>query len=152
MNESPPDTARPNTRLSAAARAKGTRTRKAHGLFNRYVRALQGVKAERIRGQIADIDAMLARGTRLKSAPVWLDGERSGTTERELPLLPSEVALCMARRKRLRASLDELAPPELRQAFLQMLPDYAQQHDLDRAILLAVGVPARDLDAAGITD
>lgn len=151
MDEAAPETDQ-SSRLSASARAKGTRTRKAHGLFNRYVRALKGPKADRIRERIAEIDGILARGTRLKSSPIWAGGERVGTAERELPLLPSETALWMARRKRLRASLDDLAPRELREQFLRLLPDYARQHDLDREILLAVGVPARDLDAAGIHD
>ncbi len=152
MIEAPSDSGAATSGLSASARAKGTRTRKAHGLFNRYIRALKGPKAERVRARIAGIDAMLTRGTRLKASPVWADGERVGTVERELPLLPSETALWMARRKRLRASLDELAPADLRADFLQMLPEYARQHELDRQILLAVGAPARDLDAAGIHD
>ncbi len=116
------------------------------------MRALQGPRADRIRSRIDEIDALLARDTRVEKAPVWRGGERVGTTERALPLLPSERALHMARRRRLRESLDALAPPELRRDFLAMLPGYAEQHGFDREIMLAVGVPARDLDEAGIAD
>ena len=138
--------------ITDAARRKGAESKIHRGIFNRYIKALQGPQVDRVRAQIAEIDAMLARGTRLKKAPVFENGTRVGTTERELPLLPSEMAIWMAKRSKLEAGLKRRAPDDLRQEFLRILPQYAVRHDLTRDILLAVGVPEDDLDEAGITD
>lgn len=145
------DRSRPG-HISRAARRRGAQVRSQRGIFNRYIRALEGPRAARIRERIVEIDETLARGTRLKKAPVFEDGQRVGTEERLLALLPSEKALMMAERARLVRNLAGHAPPdELRQAFLEMLPSFASRNELTREILLAVGVPSEDLDAAGIT-
>lgn len=138
------------SRISAEARQKGAVSKVQHGIFNRYIRAIRGASAEKNRRKIAEIDEMLTRGTRTKKAPLFEDGKRIGTVEKELPLLPSERAIWLARRARLEESLVRSAPEDLRRQFLEMLPEYAARHELSRAILLEVGVPASDLDAAGI--
>lgn len=137
-------------RISSAARERGAEAKSHRGVFNRYLRALQGPAVERIRQRLLEVETTLARGTRLKRAPVFEEGRRIGTTERALALLPSERAQLLVRRAQLTASLAEAAPPALRDAFLAMLPDYAARNGFTRAILLEVGVPPADLDAAGI--
>ena len=137
-------------RISSAARARGAEAKSHRGVFNRYLRALQGPAVERIRQRLEEIEATIARGTRLKRAPVFEEGKRTGTTERVLALLPSERAQLLVRRAQLTASLAEVAPPALREAFLAMLPEYAARNGFTRAILLEVGVPPADLEAAGI--
>ncbi|MCB9537929.1 MAG: hypothetical protein H6704_16875 [Myxococcales bacterium] len=139
-------------RITAEARRRGAAAKAARGVFNRYIKALQGKAVTRTQARIDEIDATLARGTRLKKSPVFEDGKRVGTTERQLPLLPSERAILMAQRRRLEESLTQRAPDELRAQFLAMLPEYAERHELTRDILLEVGVPAEDLDAVGIVE
>lgn len=146
------DRSRPG-HISRAARKRGAQVRAQRGIFNRYIRALEGPRAVRIRDRITEIDATLERGTRRKKAPVFEAGQRVGSTERWLPLLPSEKALLMAERARLVRSLAGHAPPaELRAAFLEILPQFADRNELTREILLAVGVPATDLDEVGLID
>lgn len=139
-------------RLTDAARRKGAKSKIQRGIFNRYVRAIQGPAVERDKQKIAEIEEMLERGTRLKKAPVFEDGKRVGTTEKQLPLLPSERAIWLARKAKLEESLHRRAPEELRQQFIEMLPEYAARYDLTRDILLEVGVPEEDLDEAGIEE
>ncbi len=138
--------------ITADARRRGSEAKAQRGLFNRYIRALQGPAVERSQQRIREIDETLACGTRLKKAPVFEGGKRVGTTARPLPLLPSEQALLMVERRKLEAGLARRAPEDLRAAFLAMLPDYAARHELTRDILEAVGVPAADLDQVGLTE
>jgi hypothetical protein len=119
-------------------------------VFNRYLRTLQGAAVERLRQRLEEVAQALERGTRLKRAPVFDDGRRVGTTERELALLPSERAQLLVRRAQIEASLAGIAPADLRTAFLEMLPEYAARNGFTREILMEVGVPQADLDACGI--
>ncbi|MFN3198064.1 MAG: hypothetical protein ACE366_06570 [Bradymonadia bacterium] len=136
--------------ITAEAREKGAISKSQRGIFNKYLKALQGRAVEKNRAKIDEIEEMLERGTRIKKAPVFKNGKRIGTIEKQLPLLPSERAIWMARKQKLEASLTRKAPDELRQEFLVILPDYAAKNDLTREILLEVGVPETDLDEAGI--
>lgn len=138
--------------ITAEAREKGAISKSQRGIFNKYLKALQGRAVERTRAKITEIEETLARGTRLKQAPVFRNGKRVGTREKELPLLPSERANLMARKMKLEASLTRKAPDELRQQFLAILPEYVERNELTREILLEVGVPREDLDEAGITE
>jgi hypothetical protein len=136
--------------ITAEAREKGAISKSQRGIFNRYLRALQGRALERNREKIAEIDETLARGRQVRKAPVFKNGKRIGTREKELPLLPSERAKLMASRIQLEANLTRKAPDELRGEFLAILPDYAAKNGLTRDILLSVGVPAEDLAAVGL--
>ncbi|MBU0549977.1 hypothetical protein KKF91_03075 [Myxococcota bacterium] len=136
--------------ITAEARKKGAVSKTQRGTFNRYLKALQGRAVERNRQKIEEIARMLESGTRIKKAPIFRDGRRVGTVEKELPLLPSERALWMARKQQLEANLTRRAPDELHKQFLEMLPDYAERNGLTREILITVGVPEADLDAAGL--
>lgn len=146
----PPAGRASSPRISADARARGAQAKSHRGVFNRYLRALQGAAVERLRQRLDEVEQALTRGTRLKRAPVFEEGRRVGTTERELALLPSERAQLLVRRAQIEASLAGAAPPDLRAAFLEMLPDYATRNGFTRDILLEVGVPPADLDACDI--
>jgi hypothetical protein len=136
--------------ITPEAREKGAISKSQRGIFNKYLKALQGRAVDKTRTRITEIDEMLARGTRFKQAPVFRNGKRVGTREKELPLLPSERANLMAKRTKLEAGLTRKAPDDLRQQFIAILPEYAERNGLDRAILMDVGVPAEDLDEAGV--
>ncbi|MBU0553287.1 hypothetical protein KKF91_20445 [Myxococcota bacterium] len=136
--------------ITAAAREKGAVSKSQRGVFNRYIKSLQGRAVERNRLKIEEIARMLESGTRIKKAPVFRDGHRVGTIEKALPLLPSERAMWMARKQKLEANLTRSAPDELHKEFLAMLPDYAARNNLTREILISVGVPESDLDAVGL--
>lgn len=138
--------------ITAEAREKGAISKSQRGIFNKYLKALQGRSAEKTRLKVEEIEETLERGTRFKKAPVFKNGKRIGTREKELPLLPSERAILMAKKIKLEASLTRKAPDELRREFLAVLPDYAEKNELTREILIEVGVPETDLDEAGITD
>lgn len=109
-----------------------------------------GPAAEKNREKIAEIDAILSRGRHVRKAPVFKNGKRIGTKEKELALLPSERAKLMAQRARLESTLTRKAPDELRRDFLAILPEYAAKNGLTREILVTVGVPTEDLHAAGL--
>lgn len=136
--------------ITAEAREKGAISKSQRGIFNKYIRALKGRAAEKNREKIAEIDAILTRGRHVRKAPVFKNGKRIGTKEKELELLPSERAKLMAQRSHLEASLTRKAPDELRSEFLAILPEYAAKNDLTREILITVGVPVEDLAAAGL--
>ena len=136
--------------ITAEAREKGAISKSQRGIFNKYMKALQGRSIDKNRQKITEIEEMLARGTRFKKAPVFKNGKRIGTREKALPLLPSERAIWMARKQKLEAGLTRTAPDELRRDFLVVLPDYAEKNSLTREILVEVGVPEADLDEAGI--
>lgn len=136
--------------ITAEAREKGAISKSQRGIFNKYIRALKGRAAEKNREKIVEIDAILLRGRHVRKAPVFKNGKRIGTKEKELDLLPSERAKLMAQRSHLEASLTRKAPDELRSEFLAILPEYAAKNDLTREILLTVGVPPEDLAAAGL--
>ena len=136
--------------ITAEAREKGALSKTQRGVFNRYIRSLTGRAMERTREKIREIEGTLERGTRLKKAPVFEDGKRVGTTTKELPLLPSERATLMVKKRKLEESLTSKAPDGLRAQFIEMLPGYAQRNEFTRDILLAAGVPEEDLDEAGI--
>jgi len=136
--------------ITSEARELGAVSKSQRGLFNRYIKSLRGRAIEKKRAKIEGIAMMLERGVRIKKAPVFKDGKRIGTIEKELPLLPSERAIWMARKASLEAALTRSAPAELHKQFLAMLPAYAERNNLTREILLTVGVPEADLDAAGI--
>ena len=136
--------------ITAEAREKGAISKSQRGIFNKYMKALQGRAVEKNRHKIAEIEEMLVRGTRFKKAPVFKNGKRIGTREKELPLLPSERAIWMARKQKLEQSLTRKAPDDLRREFLAILPDYATKNGLTHAILIEVGVPEADLDEAGV--
>ena len=138
--------------ITPEAREKGAISKSQRGIFNKYMKALQGRSIDKNRQKIAEIDEMLTRGTRFKKAPVFKNGKRIGTREKALPLLPSERAIWMARKQRLETSLTRKAPDELRRDFLVVLPDYAEKNGLTREILIEVGVPEVDLDEAGILE
>lgn len=137
--------------ITAEAREKGALAKIQRGVFNRYIRSLSGRAVERNREKIREIDDTLERGTRLKKAPVFEDGVRVGTTTKELPLLPSERATLMVKKRKLQEVLTNRAPTELRTEFLAMLPGYAERNEFTRDILVAAGVPEADLDEAGVT-
>lgn len=136
--------------ITPEAREKGAVSKSQRGIFNKYLKSLQGRAVEKTRTKIDEIDEMLERGTRFKQAPVFRNGKRVGTREKELPLLPSERANLMAKRGKLEAGLTRKAPDDLRAQFLEILPEYAERNGLSREILLEVGVPTEDLDASGI--
>lgn len=136
--------------ITVEAREKGALSKTQRGIFNRYVRSLTARAMERTREKIREIDETLERGTRLKKAPVFEDGKRVGTTTKALPLLPSERAMLMVKRRKLEESLTARAPDGLRAQFIEMLPGYAARNEFTRDILLAAGVPEEDLDEAGI--
>ncbi len=136
--------------ITAEAREKGAQSKIQRGIFNKYIRALSGSAVERNRARIAEIDEVLERGTREKKAPVFEDGKRVGTTTKQLPLLPSERATLLVRRKKLEEQLAQKAPDDLRQQFIEMLPEYAERNEFTREILLAAGVPEEDLNEAGL--
>ncbi len=136
--------------ITAEAREKGAISKSQRGIFNKYMKALQGRSIDKNRQKIAEIEEMLARGTRFKKAPIFKNGRRIGTRDKELPLLPSEQAIWMARKQKLEASLTRKAPDELRRDFLVILTDYAEKNGLTRKILIDVGVPEADLDEAGL--
>ena len=136
--------------ITAEAREKGAVSKSQRGIFNKYLKALQGRAVEKTRTKITDIEEMLARGTRFKKAPVFKNGKRIGTREKALPLLPSERAIWMAKLEQLKAGLTRKAPDDLRREFLAVLPDYTEKNGLTREILLSVGVPEEDLVEAGV--
>lgn len=136
--------------ITAEAREKGAISKSQRGIFNKYLKSLQGRAVEKSRAKIDEIEEMLERGTRIKKAPVFKNGKRIGTVEKQLPLLPSERAIWMARKQKLEEGLTRKAPDELRQEFLAILPEYAEKNDLTREILVTVGVPEEDLDEVGI--
>ncbi len=137
--------------ITAEAREKGALAKTQRGIFNRYIRSLSGRAVERTREKIRDIEQTLERGTRQKKAPVFEGGKRVGTTTKELPLLPSERATLMVKKRKLEQALTHKAPTELRAEFLAMLPGYAERNEFTRDILVAAGVPDADLEEAGIT-
>ncbi len=145
-----PETKGRRGNITAEAREKGAISKSQRGIFNKYIRALQGRAAEKNREKIAEIDAILTRGRHVRKAPVFKNGKRIGTKEKELALLPSERAKLMAQRQRLEAGLTRKAPDELRNEFLAVLPEYAEKNGLTREILVSVGVPEEDLAAAGL--
>ncbi len=136
--------------ITAEARLKGARAKRQRGIFNRYVRAIEGKPSMRVRARLVEIDEALAKGTRRKKAPLFENGVRVGTIEKELPLLPSERAHLLVERGRLQARLRARVPEGLREAFLEMLPEYADRNGFTHAILLASGVPGEDLEVAQI--
>ena len=79
--------------ITAEAREKGAISKSQRGIFNKYMKALQGRSIDKNRQKIAEIGEMLARGTRFKKAPIFKNGRRIGTRDKELPLLPSEQAI-----------------------------------------------------------
>jgi DNA-binding transcriptional regulator YdaS (Cro superfamily) len=136
--------------ITPEAREKGAISKSQRGIFNKYIRALQGRAAEKNRDKIAEIDTILSRGSHVRKTPVFKGARRIGTQESEVALLPSDRAKLMAQRARLVASLTRKAPDELRKQFLAILPEYAARNELTREILLSVGVPPEDLAAAGL--
>jgi hypothetical protein len=143
---------KPSPQITQRARAQGATVKSQRGVFNRYLRALQGPQAGRLQDRLLEVERTLSEGTRLKRAPTFEGGVRTGTVERPLPLLPSERAQLLVRRAQLRAALDQVVSPQLRAAFLEILSDYASRNGFTRPILLEVGVPSQDLDEAGILD
>lgn len=139
-------------RITAAARKEGARVKAQRGLFNRYVRAVKSDGRARLLAELAEVEATLARGERLKKAAVFEGGRRVGTADKMLPLLPSEHAKLLVRRNTLQAEVAHVVSADLRAAFLEILPEYAARNGFTRAILLEVGVPGDDLDAVGLTD
>ena len=138
--------------ITEAARAKGAAAKRQRGVFNRYVRALEGKPSMRVRARLREIEEALAKGTRVKKAPVFENGSRVGTVDKELPLLPSERAHLLVERRALYTRLRARVPEGLRDAFIAMMPDYAERNGFTRDILLASGVPAEDLDLCGILE
>ena len=136
--------------ITAEAREKGAISKSQRGIFNKYLRSLQGRAAERNREKIAELEETLSRGRQIRKAPVFKNGKRIGTREKELPLLPSERAKLMAQKGQLEANLTRKAPDELRRDFLAILPEYAAKNGLTREILVSVGVPLEDLAAVGL--
>ncbi len=138
--------------ITAEAREKGALAKIRRGVFNRYIRSLSGRAVERNQEKIREIDETLESGVRRKKAPVFEGGKRVGTTTKDLPLLPSERATLMVRRKKLVESLGRRSDVGLRVEFLAMLPEYASDNEFTREILLASGVPEADLDEVGIAE
>ena len=63
--------------ITAEAREKGAISKSQRGIFNKYMKALQGRSIDKNRQKIAEIEEMLARGTRFKKAPIFKKGRGS---------------------------------------------------------------------------
>jgi hypothetical protein len=129
------------------ARETARQIRAQRGIFNRYVRALNQKSTT---AKLDELQAQLAKGVVIKKVPVFQDGQRVGSVEKEVPMLPSDRARLMARIEALKAKKGKGVNDDLRQKFLDILPSYAARYNLTRDILLNVGVPEEDLDAANI--
>lgn len=136
--------------ITAEAREKGAISKSQRGIFNKYIKALQGRAVDKNREKIAEIEDVLTKGRHVRKAPVFKNGKRIGTKEKELGLLPSERAKLMALKIKLEANLTRKAPDDLHKDFLAILPEYAEKNGLTRDILLSVGVPAEDLNTVGL--
>ena len=136
--------------VSDAVRQKGITARTQRGIFNQYIRSLNGRTAQKNRQKMLDIEEALARGTRIKVVAKFAEGKRVGSEEKELPLLPSEMATLLAQKARLEKSFETSVSREQREQFLSILPDFATRNDFTYEILIAVGVPKHDLVEAGI--
>ncbi len=134
--------------LPPGARELATETRRQRGIFNKYLKSLQGS----VRRKLNDVEQELERGTRVKKVPLFKDKKRVGSVSKEVTLLPSDRAQLLARKRQLEEALKSAAPAELRKDFLAILPEYAQKSGFDRNVLIQVGVPEEDLDTAGILD
>jgi hypothetical protein len=145
-----PGRGRRGNNITAEAREKSAISKSQRGIFNKYMKSLQSRAVGKSRLKIEEVEEMLARGTRFKKAPLFKNGTRIGTREKEMPLLPAERAIWMARKNTMEAKLTRKAPEELRREFLTILPDYAAKNGLTREILLSVGVPEADINEAGL--
>lgn len=136
--------------ITDEARKKATRTRQQRSVFNRYLATLRGKRVLATEAKIAAINTMLVEGTKERWVPKFVKGVRMGTERKKVALLPADRARLLARRRDLQAKLPITGKGELRDEFLAILPIYAASQGLNREILLDVGVPVIDLDAAGI--
>lgn len=137
-------------RIPDEARRKATITRQKRSVFNRYLKSLESKKVKTTKARVAEIDEILERGTKQRRVPKFVNGKRSGTELKHVPLLPADRARFIAKRRAYEAAIPKIGKAELREEFLQILPEYAAGQGWDREILLAVGVPEVDLEAAGI--
>jgi hypothetical protein len=69
---------------------------------------------------------------------------------KEVTLLPADRARLIFKRRELEKKIPTTGKESLHEQFLMILPKYATAQNWDRSILLEVGVPATDLDEAGI--
>jgi len=136
--------------IPARAREKATQTRQQRSIFNRYLASMKGNRVQSAQEKIKESDRLLAEGVKERKVPKFVDGKRQGTELKKVTLLPADRARLLAKQRDLIASLPTTGKESLRGQFLKILPGYAASQGWDRAILLEVGVPAIDLDEAGI--
>ena len=65
--------------ITAEAREKGAISKSQRGIFNKYIKALQGRAVDKNREKIAEIEDVLTKGRHVRKAPVFKNGKRIGT-------------------------------------------------------------------------
>lgn len=155
-NQTALPTGEPTKAAEPVAEEPKVNTNTLKALLNRYVAAATGTdskrkisKRERMLAQVEKIDLILARGTYTKNAAIGTD--RQTHEEREYPLKPADRAVLNSKREALIASLTEQpeVQADLRQEFLEKLPEISTRLHLSVTGLLAAGVPEADLTEAG---
>lgn len=141
---------------------RGAESRVESGIFNDYLKACAkkpGARTEKHRARVAEIDALLSAGSRLKNAPIWegtgKDRTRKGSVEKLSPLLPAEKIALMRERAELNGKIADAesggnVKDDLRAEFRRILPGFAKRHGYGLDMLRAVGIPDADLEACGL--
>ena len=115
-------------------RTKGSQIKAMTGLFNDYIRAIEGGRTWRSR----------KRRARMLEIDEWLQAP---------DIEPTERARLLARRNEIAKLLQrDLPSAEMRSRFIEALPEFAAEKGYNREVLLCAGVPPLDLADAGIVD
>lgn len=141
--------------VSKSSREKSAEVKRLNSIFNKYVLEVLGrrgggvgVRAEKRKAKIAEIDAVLLSRKKERKVQEFVDGKRIGVVTKEVPLLPSEVAKLMAKRNGLQEKMCVSA--EKRAEFLSALQKIAAINGWSRDTFIGAGVPLHDLDEANI--
>lgn len=143
--------------ITDESRRRGRQSKRQRSVFNKYMEAIQPRPiSERHQKRLSEIELILSRGTVERSVPVFGDPEgtgrrrRVGTTRKMVPMKPAERVKLINEQRKLQAPTNHGPSGSLRAEFLAMLPAYADRLGLSRESLEEAGVPAADLDEAGL--
>lgn len=138
--------------LTDEVRERASRGRHCRGIFNKYLKSLLKPHVTKTSKKFVSAREILEKGTRLKNVCIFENRKRVGTKLKEVTLLPSDRIKLMQKLESGHGTIGrpKLRNGDLRQEFLDMLPDFVETQSYTRKQLLAVGVPEKDLDDAGI--
>ena len=164
-----PATEKTNGGIKESSMTQAIALRAESSTINRYLlkkrsKAVAGVaptngRRASLQDRIAEIDTLLAKGTKEWSVPVGKPkkGDKRESIKRELPLRPTEIARLLQKKMSLVNRLSHgsvrkssAKTVDLRAEFLRVLPAWAQRKGYSSEVLTTIGVSMADLVEAGI--